>query len=186
MIETTRPPSDAPNDSWPPRALIRIRPMRLPDIEHVSRLERRCYTLPWSSSAYATEVGNPNAYYTVAVDEADTVLGYAGMWVIMDELHITTIAVDPGRRGLKIGERLLLDLMEVGMARGAERATLEVREHNAAAHSLYLKYGFGDVAQRKKYYSDNNENAIIMWANNLLSPEYQAMLQDHKQRLQSS
>lgn len=183
MIETTLPASDSADNSWPPHTLIRIRLMRLDDIEHVSRLERRCYALPWSSNAYATEVGNSNAYYTVAVDETDTIVGYAGMWVIMDELHITTIAVDPAQRGRKIGERLLLDLMEVGMNRGAERATLEVREHNAAAHGLYRKYGFEDVAQRKKYYSDNNENAIIMWANHLLSPEYQAMLHDHKQRL---
>ena len=162
---------------------VTIRRMRLEDIEHVSRLERRCYTLPWSSSAYVTEVGNPNAYYTVALDEEGTVIGYAGMWVIMDELHITTIAVDSVVRGRKIGERLLLDLIEEGMERGADRATLEVRQNNTVAHNLYLKYGFEDVAVRKNYYSDNGENAIIMWANNLFSPEYQALLRDHKHRL---
>ncbi len=157
--------------------------MRLEDIEHVSRLERRCYTLPWSSGAYVTEIGNPNAYYTAAKDEIGTVVGYAGMWVIMDEIHVTTIAVDPSCRGRKIGERLLLDILEEGLSRGASRATLEVREHNTVAHNLYLKYGFEDVAVRKRYYSDNNENAVIMWANNMLSSEYQAMLRDHKQRL---
>lgn len=181
MIETPVYNEDASDSAWP--SFIRIAPMRLEDIEHVSRLERRCYTLPWSSSAYATEVGNSNAYYTVAKDENGVVVGYAGMWVIMDEIHITTIAVDPSQRGRKIGERLLLDILEEGMARGAERATLEVRERNTAAHNLYLKYGFEDVAIRKNYYSDNHENAIIMWANNMLSPEYQAMLHDHKQRL---
>ncbi len=157
--------------------------MRLEDIEHVSRLERRCYTLPWSSSAYVTEVGNPNAYYITAKDIDGILMGYAGMWVIMDEIHITTIAVDPARRGLKVGERLLLDILEAGIAQGATRSTLEVRERNTVAHNLYLKYGFEDVAVRKNYYSDNGENAIIMWANDMTSAAYQAMLQDHKQRL---
>ena len=157
--------------------------MRLEDIEHVSRLERRCYTLPWSSSAYVTEVGNTSAHYVVAKDETGTLLGYAGMWVIMDELHVTTIAVDPAQRGRRIGERLLINLIEESIPRGAARATLEVREGNVAAHSLYLKYGFEDVAVRKNYYSDNNENAIIMWANHLLSPEYQAMLDEYKRLL---
>lgn len=159
-----------------------IRRMRLEDIEHVSRLERRCYTLPWSSSAYVTEVGNPNAYYTVA-KLGEIVVGYAGMWVIMDEAHLTTIAVDPSFRGRKIGERLLLDLIDEGVQRGAERATLEVRERNVVAHALYQKYGFGDVAVRKNYYSDNGENALIMWANDLISPEYQSMLAAYREQM---
>ncbi|MGI4790849.1 MAG: ribosomal protein S18-alanine N-acetyltransferase [Janthinobacterium lividum] len=162
---------------------VTIRAMRIDDIEYVSRLERRCYTLPWSSSAYVTEVGNSNAYYTVAVLPDGTIVGYCGMWVIMDELHMTTIAVDPSVRGLKIGERLLHDMIEEGIKRGAERATLEVRERNTVAHNLYVKYGFEDVAVRKNYYSDNGENAIIMWANDLILPPYQAMLQDYQARL---
>ncbi len=186
MIDMIPWKSKSPQETQPESQVTEIvlRPMRLEDIEHISRLERRCYTLPWSSSAYVTEVGNPNAYYIVALDEEETLVAYGGMWVIMDELHITTLAVDPERRGQKIGERLLIELLEEGMSRGAERATLEVRERNIVAHSLYLKYGFGDVAVRKNYYSDNSENAIIMWANSLLSPEYQAMLRDHKHRLQ--
>ncbi len=174
--------SPAPPASPSPPA-VALRPMRLEDIEHVSRLERRCYTLPWNSSAYATEVGNPSAYYVVATDPDGTITGYAGMWVIMDELHITTIAVDPVQRGRRIGERLLLSLIEEGMTRGAERATLEVRERNTVAHNLYLKYGFEDVAVRKNYYSDNHENALIMWANDMLSAGYQDMLRDYKARL---
>ncbi len=180
MIDT--PARTADTFAPPPSALV-IRRMRLDDIEHVSRLERRCYTLPWSSSAYVTEVGNPNAYYTVAVAPGEVVVGYAGMWVIMDEAHLTTIAVDPAFRGRKIGERLLLDLIDEGVRRGAERATLEVRQRNVIAHALYEKYGFGDVAVRKNYYSDNGENALIMWANDLISPEYQAMLSAYREQM---
>ena len=177
-IELTEAVTETPRS-----AAITIRPMRIDDIEYVSRLERRCYTLPWSSSAYVTEVGNSNAYYTVAALPDGTIAGYAGMWVIMDELHMTTIAVDPSVRGLKIGERLLLDTIREGIRRGAERATLEVRERNTVAHNLYVKYGFEDVAVRKNYYSDNGENAIIMWANDLVLAPYQAMLADYEERL---
>ena len=178
MIELTEAPAEPPGPTD-----VAIRAMRIDDIEYVSRLERRCYTLPWSSSAYVTEVGNANAYYTVATLPDGTIAGYAGMWVIMDELHMTTIAVDPSVRGLKIGERLLLDTIREGIRRGAERATLEVRERNTVAHNLYVKYGFEDVAVRKNYYSDNGENAIIMWANDLTLPPYQAMLAGYEARL---
>ena len=180
MIDLSSRPAPFEDDPLP---TVFLSPMRLEDVEHVSRLERRCYTLPWSSGAYVTEVGNSSAFYVVAKDADGVLLGYGGIWVIMDELHVTTLAVDPAARGRKVGERLLLALLREGLNRGAARATLEVRERNAAAHALYVKYGFEDVAVRKNYYSDNNENAIIMWANNLCSPEYQALLADHTRRL---
>ena len=170
-------------DDAAPVPPVTIRRMRVEDIEHVSRLERKCYALPWSSSAYVTEVGNPKAYYSVAKDSEGVVVGYAGMWVVMAEMHITTIAVDPALRGLRIGERLLIDMIEYGMANRARRATLEVREHNRVAHNLYAKYGFIDVAVRKNYYSDNGENAIIMWANDLYDPKFQLTLQAEKRSL---
>ncbi|MGO8670402.1 MAG: ribosomal protein S18-alanine N-acetyltransferase, partial [Capsulimonadaceae bacterium] len=155
MLDTIDSPVSAREyDEIPP---IHISLMRIEDIEHVSRLERRCYSLPWSSSAYVTEVGNPSAYYTVARTDRGIIVGYAGMWTIMDEAHITTIAVDPEFRGLKIGERLLIDLLDEGMRLGARRASLEVRERNTVAHNLYIKYGFVDVAMRKNYYSDTGE-----------------------------
>jgi len=173
---------DPPQTGFSPLP-ITVSRMQVADIPHVSHLERRCYALPWNASAYATEIGNSIAYYTVAKDSAGIVVGFAGMWVIMDEIHITTLAVDPDVRGKSVGERLLLDMLEAGMERGAHRATLEVREHNLAAHNLYLKYGFEDVAIRKKYYSDNGENAVIMWANDLYSADYQEKLKTYKERL---
>jgi ribosomal-protein-alanine N-acetyltransferase len=176
---------DPPQTEFAPLT-ITVSRMQMADIPHVSYLERRCYALPWNSSAYATEIGNSIAYYTVAKDRDGIVVGFAGMWVVMDEIHITTLAVDPDVRGKSVGERLLLDMLEAGMERGAHRATLEVREHNLAAHNLYLKYGFEDVAIRKKYYSDNGENAVIMWANDLFSPQYQEMLKQYRARLSSS
>jgi [ribosomal protein S18]-alanine N-acetyltransferase len=169
-----------PSDEAEPIPPIRIARMRLEDIEHVSRIERKCYALPWSSSAYVTELGNPKAYYTVAKTLDGVIVGYGGMWTIMDEAHLTTIAVDPEWRGMRIGERLLLDMLEHGMSRGATRSTLEVREHNRAAHGLYLKWGFIDVAVRRNYYSDNGENAVIMWQNDLYSREFLTALREFK------
>lgn len=173
----------AEDDESSPLLPVNIGRMRIDDVEHVSRMERRCYRLPWSSSAYVTELGNPKAYYAVAKTLDGRVVGYAGIWVIMDETHFTTIAVDPEFRGMRIGERLLIHMLEYGMRHGADRATLEVREHNQAAHNLYLKYGFTDVAQRRRYYSDNGEHAVIMWNNDLFDREFQIGFQRRKREL---
>ena len=158
------------------RQRITVKAMQRSDVPDVMSLERRCYTLPWSASAYITEIGNSNARYLIAKQADESLVGYGGVWVVMDEMHITTLAVDPEMRGRRVGERLLINLINEGRKLGAERATLEVREHNYVAHRLYVKYGFADVAMRKAYYSDNRENAIIMWAEQIDSLEYRAVL----------
>jgi [ribosomal protein S18]-alanine N-acetyltransferase len=160
----------------PTKPDYKVSSMRTADIEAVALIEKRCNSLPWNPNAYITELGNLNAYYAVAKSSDGTVLGFGGIWVIMDELHITTLAVDKGSRGKKLGEKLLYVMIEEGIRRGATRATLEVREGNKVAQSLYHKYKFEDVAIRKAYYSDNGENAIIMWAEEISSPAYQQML----------
>lgn len=145
--------------------------MRGSDIEAVSRIERHSFPTPWNTQAYVTEIANPSACYLVAV-WGDRVVGYGGTWVIMDEAHITTIAVAPECRGYKIGERLLSELLVQAQRKGATRATLEVREGNEVAQRLYDKYGFDRVSVRKGYYSDNRENALIMWINDMTKPEW--------------
>jgi ribosomal-protein-alanine N-acetyltransferase len=161
---------------------VSIEPMRRGDVDTVSAIERRSYATPWHENAYHTELSNRSAAYFVARLDA-MVIGYAGMWVIMDEAHITTLAVDLPYRGRKIGERLLQALMEEATSRGADRATLEVREHNIPAQNLYRKYGFRDAAIRKNYYTDNNENALVMWADHLRDPEYSLRLRELKNQL---
>lgn len=153
---------------------IVIRPLRGTDIEQVSRIERRSFPTPWSTQAYVTEIANPSACYLVAAvgERAETVVGYGGTWVIMDEAHITTLGVDPGARRHKVGERLLCELLLAAQRLGATRATLEVRESNTAAKNLYAKYGFVSVGQRKGYYSDNNENADILWINDMTTNDW--------------
>jgi len=181
MIDLLNDPSLARRDRY---ERVMVLDMRTSDVEEVMSLEKRCYSMPWSSSAYITEIGNPNAQYLVAKLANGLLIGYGGVWVVMDEMHITTLAVEPAMRGRRIGERMLIRLLQEGMKRGAVRATLEVRQRNDVAHNLYLKYGFKDVAIRRAYYSDNGENGIIMWAEDVIAPQNRAMLRRRLRELE--
>ena len=146
---------------------ITIKPMRLEDINGVLEIEQMSFPTPWPRDAYYHELReNRLACYLVA-QETHRIVGYAGMWVILDEAHVTTIAVDPVHRRRRIGERLLVALIDEAMKRGARWVTLEVRKSNFGAQTLYRKYGFKDIGIRKGYYSDNREDAIVMWTGNL-------------------
>lgn len=103
----------------------------------------------------------------------DQVVGFGGMWVLYDEAHVTTIGVAPTHRGKGLGELLLVDLFERAWERNAEWLTLEVRVSNDSAQALYHKYGFSRQGLRRRYYSDNGEDAYIMWSPSLLSAEFE-------------
>lgn len=163
---------------------MHIEMMKLEDVEQVSRLDNICFPTPWSMSAYITEVHNPSGYYIVA-KEADRVIGFAGEWVIMDEAHITTIGVDPEFRRRGCAEWMLIILLEEAIKRGANRAILEVRRYNGAAQNLYRKYGFEPMAIRKGYYTNNKEDAIVMWLNDMASPAFKETLARNKETLES-
>ncbi len=161
---------------------VTIETMQPEDIEQVAELDKKCFPVPWSAGAYNTEVRNPSAYYIVARADG-RIVGYAGMWLIMDEAHITTIGVDPEFRGRKIGERILVNLLDEAVHRGARRATLEVRRSNSIAQNLYQKYDFHTVAVRKGYYTDNNEDAFVMWVDDMWSADFLRMFRQRKERL---
>jgi ribosomal-protein-alanine N-acetyltransferase len=103
----------------------------------------------------------------------ERIVGFAGMWLMFDEAHVTTIGVKRELRGQGLGEVLFATLLEIAMNIGARRATLEVRVSNYPAQALYRKYGFHEEGIRRRYYSDNNEDALIMWSDWLGSPEFQ-------------
>ena len=105
--------------------------------------------------------------------EAASIIGFAGLWLMVDEAHITTIAVHPAHRGLRVGELLLNSLVGISYEIGARRVTLEVRVSNTVAQSLYRKYGFEVAGLRRRYYSDNNEDAYIMTTPEIHSTGYQ-------------
>ncbi|MHB1001891.1 MAG: ribosomal protein S18-alanine N-acetyltransferase [Armatimonadota bacterium] len=163
--------------------LMQIERMKYEDVEQVAALDEICFPTPWSVSAYATETHNPAGYYIVA-RENETIIGYAGEWLIMDEAHITTIGVAPEHRGKKIGERLLVDILEEAIHRGARRATLEVRKNNTVAQNLYVKYHFHAVSIRKGYYTNNNEDAIVMWIDDMWDPGFLKNFRKYKEALE--
>jgi len=143
-------------------AVLRIRPMTVVDLPAVQLIERSSFTTPWPPQAYRQELeANRLAAYLVG-EIGEEIVAYGGIWLMVDEAHITTFAVHPGYRRRGIGERLLISLLDLSIARRAREATLEVRLSNLAARRLYEKYGFRPVGIRPRYYSDNQEDALIM------------------------
>jgi ribosomal-protein-alanine N-acetyltransferase len=136
--------------------------MSLDDLAAVHRIERSSFSVPWPDDAYRSELqANRLASYLV-VRAGDDLLAYGGIWLMVDEAHVTTFAVDPAWRRQGVGETLLLALLDLAVARHAREATLEVRLSNVPARRLYEKYGFRPVGLRPRYYSDNGEDALIM------------------------
>lgn len=136
--------------------------MRLKDVDQVAEIERATFARPWSRESFRQELTrNVAARYLVA-EENGRVTGYAGAWIILDESHITNIAVTEDARGRGIGRRLTEALMQILSNLGAGYATLEVRVSNLRAQNLYKSLGFISVGKRKRYYEDNNEDAFLM------------------------
>lgn len=141
---------------------VHIRRMEPADLAQLVELERRCFTIPWSRDMLAEELSNERALYLVAVRDG-MALGYAGCWMILDEGHITNIAVDPPFRQMGVGRSLMEALLEVLSGAGVTSATLEVRRSNTAAIRLYQSFGFTVEGVRRGYYQDNHEDALVMW-----------------------
>ena len=150
---------------------IKFEEIGIKHMADVIRIERESFSSPWSIQAFTYEVlYNELSHYVVALSE-DDVVGYGGMWIIMDEAHITNIAVDSFYRGQKLGYLLMKQLINKAIELGAVKMTLEVRPTNTPARNLYRKLGFVERGIRKNYYSDINEDAIIMWKDELLPIE---------------
>lgn len=140
-----------------------IRQATVKDVDDIYEIERLCFPDPWSKDALVFEfTENPRAFYVVA--ELDNqVVGYAGLWWVVDEGHITNVAVKPGFRNRKIGEGIMDVLIDFTSKEGIKHHTLEVRISNEPAINLYQKFGFQVEGVRKKYYLNNGEDALIMW-----------------------
>jgi len=155
----------------PGTPVLLVRPMTAEDLPAVQLIERASFTTPWPPQAYRQELeSNRLAHYLVALI-GDQVVGYGGIWLMVDEAHVTTFAVHPAYRRRRIGERMLIALLDMAKDRQAREATLEVRLSNLAARRLYEKYGFRPVGIRPRYYSDNQEDALIMTTEPLATPE---------------
>lgn len=140
---------------------IIIRRMTMADVDGVAAVEAATFPTPWSRDAFASEMKNVAARYLVA-EQDGRVIGFAGAWIILDESHITNIAVYKEERGQGIGRKLTEGLMQYLSNLGAAYATLEVRKSNEVAQNLYKSLGFIKLGVRKRYYEDNGEDALIM------------------------
>ncbi len=142
-----------------------FRYMNEEDIDQILEVEHASFTTPWSREAFYNEIYNNKFAVYLVLEEDQKIVGYCGAWIVIDEAHVTNIAVLPAYRGKKLGEALLRKMISVAEEMGARSMTLEVRVTNYAAQSLYRKLGFQDGGIRKNYYSDNQEDGLVMWVN---------------------
>lgn len=158
------------------RTSLRIETLKAEHVPAILEIEKLANSAPWSERSFRGEIDNPQSVFIVAIDsssesqshrtpqgERSRIVGYAGLWVVVDEGHITTVAVAPEHRRQGIARRLIEELLKRGKERGVACATLEVRASNEAAIRLYEGFGFVRSAKRKGYYPDNKEDAVIMW-----------------------
>ena len=152
---------------------IKIQRMQKSDVDNVINIEERAYgEHHWSKESFLNELSNDLARYYAAFDLDGNLVGYAGCWQILEEVHITNIAVSPDFRRQKIGERLLRQIIDDCYKNKAKYITLEVRVSNNPAIKMYEKYGFKSLGVRKGYYQDNNEDALIMWTENIFYDKF--------------
>jgi ribosomal-protein-alanine N-acetyltransferase len=153
-------------------AALELGPLRDADLEEVCAIERASFSTPWPRSLFEEELRRPGLCFWLALRDAaappgSQVAAYGGFWKAVDEAHFTNVAVHPAWRRSGLGRRLLRSLVEKARNEACLSATLEVRPSNAAALALYTSEGFTPVALRPRYYSDDGEDAMILWKHNL-------------------
>lgn len=142
--------------------MINFREMLPEDADAVAEVEKKCFPVPWSRESFWREASNDNTLYLLILND-DEIIGYAGTWISFEEAQITNVAVVPEYRGSGNGRALMEELIRRVKEKGVTAMTLEVRPSNTVALGLYESLGFKDCGRRPKYYSDNGEDAIIMW-----------------------
>ena len=164
-------------------AEVAIVPMRRRHLRAVLRIEAQVYPRPWSLRLFMSELAlRSTRTYSVALVDG-VVAGYSGLMVTMEDAHVTTLAVDPVWHRHGVGTRLMLQVAMDAVEQKARHLTLEVRMSNDPAQGLYRKFGFAPAGVRKNYYVEANEDALVMWANDIDTPEYRARLTRIETRL---
>ncbi|OLP18956.1 ribosomal-protein-alanine N-acetyltransferase [Leptolyngbya sp. 'hensonii'] len=148
-------------------------------------LDQLCLGGLWTIDGYQRELDSPNSDLLILQRlDSPSVVGVACAWAILEECHITVLAVHPSYRQRGLGQALLYDLLLAAHRRGLERATLEVRVSNQAALSLYTQFGFREAGRRRRYYQDTGEDALILWRSQLQHPSFPQELTQWQQRMQ--
>ena len=143
--------------------MVTIREMTADDVEAVMEVERASFAVPWDPDTFMKEMNDNNYAHYFVVEKGGKVVGYCGLWLIIDEAHVTNIAIHPDERGQKLGEKLFRHTCNRAIEYGAIQLSLEVRVSNTVAQHMYRKFGLVPGGIRKGYYSDNGEDALVMW-----------------------
>ena len=163
---------------------IDIKYMTLSDVDEVIKIEETAYgEHHWSRDSFVGELKNNLARYYCARDDQGNLLGYLGAWIILEEAHITTLAVSKDFRRCKVAQALLCRFVDDCYSNEVKYITLEVRVSNDSAKSLYEKFGFNSLGVRKGYYQDNNEDALIMWTENIFYDKFKTRFIENKEKL---
>ncbi|MBQ2611269.1 ribosomal protein S18-alanine N-acetyltransferase [bacterium] len=163
---------------------LKIKQLTTQDIDSIIEIEEKAYGKHhWSRDSFLNELSNRLAIYYGAFDETNNLVGYVGCWQIIEEAHITNLAVNPEKRRMHIGETLLNILIKHCYSNGVKYLTLEVRVSNIAAINLYEKYGFKSLSTRKHYYQDNDEDALIMWTENIFYDKFKSVFEKNEMNL---
>ncbi|MEA2554582.1 MAG: [ribosomal protein S18]-alanine N-acetyltransferase [Fimbriimonadaceae bacterium] len=149
----------------PLRGLV-FEPLLEEHIPPILLIEKESNGAPWSERSFRNELDHPFGIFLVAMENGQ-VVGYAGEWLVVDEAHITTVAVAPEHRRKGIGRAITIELLQLAKERGMVCSTLEVRASNEAAIELYKQLGYVETARRRSYYPDNQEDARVMWLHDL-------------------
>lgn len=166
---------------------ITIKRMTPEDIDGVIAIEKQAYgDHHWSKDSFMNELNNELARYYSLFNKNNELCGYAGCWHILDEAHITNIAISANHRRKKYGEALLKRIIDDCYLEKIKYITLEVRVSNQAAINLYTKYGFTSFGTRKGYYQNNNEDALIMWTKNIFFDEFKNPYEKITQELEGA
>ena len=164
MSEVPRPGDDE----------VGIEPMTIDHLDDVLRIDALVYPRPWSASLWRHELSQQFRRCYLVARLGPSVIGYAGMMLLVDEAHVASVAVDPQHQGAGVATRLVAELLARGVEAGYDDFTLEVRMSNERAQALYRRFGFVPAGVRRNYYSDSNEDAMIMWMHEAGSAEIQA------------
>ena len=158
--------------------VLHLRPLKPSDLEHILELDRRCLGGLWSENGYLREIESDRSDLWVLESNPKNLIAWACLWAILDEAHITLLAVDPTYRKQGLGQYLLWSMLRAAHHREMSWAALEVRVSNTLAINLYEKFGFKLISHRRNYYQDNGEDAAILWLKNLQSAKVSQSIQD--------
>jgi ribosomal-protein-alanine N-acetyltransferase len=173
------------------RQPLAIQPMREADVATVQEIERQIFSTPWPKNAYFRELSSrSSAHYIVlrrgtqTVGDEDELIGYAGMWKMYDEAHVTTIGVRRDLQHHGYGRILFAGLVQAAYDMGAKWVTLEVRTSNENAMRMYESFGFKVIGRRRGYYTDNGEDAIVMWSDSIYAPRFRRAFEANLARIE--